>query len=245
MKIVPGFSPVRRFHREARARQLPKGGIAVDLDTRPLKTPAGRPLVVPTRTLGEAIAAEWNALDEHIDPAGLPLTALANTAIDRIGPHREKIIAELRRLAETDLLCYRADAPDELVRRQREAWDPPLAILAERTGARLRPHAGLLPRRQSDEALQRITAALDALDDWRLAGVQALAAASHSLVLALVHAMGALSCDAVITAAHLDETFQNERWGSDPQAARRRDAIEAEIRATDRFLALLADNAGI
>ncbi len=240
MRPVPGSSLPRRFHREARARALPDaGGVAVLLDERILKTPAGRDLVVPTPALADAIAAEWNALGERIDPVRLPLTALANTAIDVAGPRRAEILATLRGFAETDMLCYRAESPDELVRRQRELWDPPLAALAECSGARLLVHAGLLPRPQPPEALERIAATLETLDDWRLAVVQAVAGATHSLALALVHAFGAIARDDLVAAAHLDETFQNERWGIDEQARRRRRAIEEELHAADRFLSLL------
>ncbi|RMF15623.1 MAG: ATPase [Alphaproteobacteria bacterium] len=243
MKTTSGIHRPRRFYNEAKIRSLPEGGFAVHLDSRPLKTPAGRPLVVPTRPLSEAIAAEWNALGEHVDPARLPLTGLANTAIDRIAANRSDIVSTLCGFAEADLLCYRADAPEELVRRQQEMWDPPLAALAERTGARLHALVGVLPIMQPQEALERIAEVLDTLDDWRLAVLQAVAGATRSLVLALLHALDAISCETVIAAAHLDETFQNERWGFDEEAMRRRCVIEDEIRDADRFLALLAGKA--
>lgn len=243
MKTTPGIHRLRRFYKEAKIRNLPEGGFAIHLDSRSLETPAGRPLVVPTRPLGEAIAEEWNALGERIDPKLLPLTALANTAIDITGPRRADILAALLGFVETDMLCYRAETPAELVCRQRQMWDPPLAALAERTGARLAVHAGLLPQPQPVEVRERMAATLEALDDWHLAAVQAVAGATHSLALALSHALGGISCEALIAAAHLDETFQNECWGFDAEAHHRRAAIEAELRAADRFLALLAASA--
>ena len=232
-------APPRRRFKAAHARPAEDGGWRITLDDRPLSTPRRRPLRLPSAALARAIAAEWNATADRIDPQRLPLTALANAAIDLVQGQEEDIRAELLSHLDNDLLCYRAPWPERLQELQARHWDPPLAALAEKLGTTFLIAEGVLPRRQPD-ALQRAVAALLAeRDAWWLTGVRALAGAAHSLALALAHAECDLAIEAVIAAALLDETFQAEQWGVDSEAEARRRALAEDMRLAARFLALL------
>lgn len=131
-----------------------EGGFGVRLDARPIRTPSKQALILPTREMAEAMAREWAAQEETIDPQTMPVTRAANSAIDKVAPLRDEVIAEIAGFGGTDLLCYRADRPHSLAERQRQAWDPLLDWAAEALGARLRPVAGVMPVEQAPEALQ-------------------------------------------------------------------------------------------
>jgi chaperone required for assembly of F1-ATPase len=229
---------IKRFYTQAAAAET-GDGFAVRLDGRAVKTPAGKVLVVPTRALAEAVAAEWAAQGETVRPADMPLTQLAATALDRIGPERDAILAQLLAYAGTDLLCHRAGFPPDLVRRQHAAWQPVLDWAAAELGARLEVTAGVVAVPQPADSLAALAARLAGYDVWRLTAVQAAAPATGSLVLALALAQRRLSGAEAFDLSHLDETYQMERWGDDPEAAQRRANLRRDVLAADRLLALV------
>lgn len=214
------------------------GGFAVLLDGKPLRTPAGAALLLPTAALAEAVAAEWRAQGEHVRPHTMPLTRLASTAIDRVGPLRAAVIEALLAFAETDALCYQAEAPADLAARQQAAWQPLRAWAEARWGVRLAVTCGVLPVAQDPDALARLRGAVEACDDLRLTALQAASAAAGSLIVALALIEGRLDAAAAFAVAHLEELHQVALWGEDAEAAARRDAVAADIAAAARFAAL-------
>lgn len=216
-------------------------GFGIALDDRALDTPAGTALVLPARALAAAIAEEWREQvdDAPMRPDSMPLMRLAATAVDRVAPRREAVIAEVAGYAESDLLCHRADHPADLVARQRAAWDPLLDWVRERHGVALQITTGVLPVRQPTPALAACRAAVAAGDDFTLAAMHAITAAAGSVIVALALAAGQLDAEAAWAASAVDESFQIARWGADPEATQRRAALVADIAASERFLALL------
>lgn len=211
------------------------------LDGRPARTPVKRPLALPVRAAAEAVAAEWDAQGEEFEPTALRLTRLANTAIDRVAGNRPAVVAEVSRFGHTDLVCYRAAEPAELVRRQAEAWQPLVDWAETRHGARLAVTAGVVPTAQPAEGLAALTRAVEAYDDFALTALHAATAASGSLVIGLALGEGRIDSETAFAAACLDEQFQAEFWGVDAEAEARRAALKADIETAARFLALLRD----
>ena len=232
---------MRRVYREATARQV-EGGWGIALDGRPMRTPARHELVVPSAALATAIAAEWDAQQDEIRPATMPLTRLAATAIDRTGAQRDLVVAETANYAGTDLVCYRADHPPALAARQQAEWQPLLDWAMLRYDAGLAVTNGILPQPQSPAALKAFAAAVAAQDDFRLTALHAMTAACGSLVIALALMEGQLDAGAAFAASQLDETFQIEAWGEDAEAAARRRALAEDIAAAERFVQLLDAN---
>jgi chaperone required for assembly of F1-ATPase len=229
----------RRFYREAAA--VPEGTAwRIALDGKVVKTPARNPLALPTRALAEAIAAEWAAQDAKVKPDTMPLMQLASTAIDRVAPERPRIIAETAGYAATDLVCYRAEEPAELVARQAATWDPLIDWLRARYDVALKVAAGVMAIPQSDQALAALTRAVAAQDDLRLTALGVMTGAAGSLAIALAVLEGRIGSEAAADAAQLDELFQAERWGIDPEAEKRRALQRADLAAAKRFLDLLA-----
>lgn len=220
----------RRFYRHADAAAEGEGW-AVRLDGRVAKTPAGARLVLPTQTLAQAIAAEWDAPSQVIDYARMPLTRLAFTVIDRVGAARDAIAAEAAKFAQTDLLCYFAEAPRELSERQSRLWGPQLDWAERELRLRLIRAAGITHRPQPPESLARAKALAAELDDFALAGLAFAAALFGSTVLAFAVQRGALSGEAAFDLSRLDEAFQEERWGVDAEAAARTERLREEARA--------------
>ena len=213
------------------------GGIA--LDGRPVRTPGRAPLVLPTRALAEAIAAEWRAVGETIDPRAMPLTGLANAAIDRVAPDPATFAAGLARYGESDLLCYRAQGPDPLVARQRAAWDPLLDWARRRYDVHVAVTAGVMHAPQPPATLARLGEAVAALDAFRLAGLSPLVTVTGSLLAALGLVEGAADADAVWAAAMVDEDWQAELWGRDPLAEAARTGRRVDFDAGVAFLTAL------
>jgi chaperone required for assembly of F1-ATPase len=210
------------------------------LDGRGIRTPGKQPLLVPTLDLAEAIAAEWKAQGEHIDPATMPMTRLLNSAIDGVRGREADVRAEIVKYAGSDLLCYRAGEPEGLARRQGELWDPVLAWCGEALGARFAVAQGLMPVPQPQAATAAVGRALDGLDPLRLAALHVMTTLTGSALLALAHARGRLTCEAAWAAAHVDEDWQIARWGEDAEASLRRRQRWSEMQAASRVLALLA-----
>ncbi len=228
----------RRFYREAAAVR-DADGWRIALDGKVVKTPARNPLTLRTQALAEAIAGEWAAQDTKVKPDTMPLMQLASTAIDRVAPDRDRIIAETAGYAATDLVCYRAEGPAELVARQAAVWDPLIDWLRERYDVSLQTAAGVMAIPQSDHALAALIRAVAAQDDLRLTALAVMTGASGSLAVALAVLEGRIGPEAAAEAAQLDELFQAERWGIDPEAEKRRAAQKSDLVAARRFLDLL------
>jgi chaperone required for assembly of F1-ATPase len=211
-------------------------GHAVLLDERPVRTPARQPLIAPNASLAEAIAAEWRDQGDTIRPDAMPLTRLASTAIDRMPALRRPAIDEVAAYVDTDLVCYRAAEPFELVRRQHHAWQPVLEWLSAAYGVRLRVTTALLPVAQPDDARARLRATIERLSDWPLVGVHAATTALGSVALGLAVLDRRLDAEAALAASLLDELFEIERWGSDPEAEGRHAALRRDVAAAGRFL---------
>ncbi len=233
---------MKRFYKET-AVDLGDGGHRVLLDGKPMRTPAKAVLVVPTRALAEAIAAEWAEVPDKADinVSHLPLTRLAATGLDRVTTQRARVIDDTAKYAGSDMLCYRASEPETLVKRQLETWQPLLDWAAARYGARLVVVEGLAFVEQPTDAVARLHEAVAAHSDLGLSALYNLTHISGSLVVALAVAEGHLSAADAFAAAQLDELYQIERWGEDPIAVKRHAGIRHDIDAGARFLALLAE----
>lgn len=214
------------------------GAYAIHLDGRAVKTPQRAALTLPTETLAAAIAQEWRGQGEEIIPASMPLTKLANTALDRVTSLREEVVSQIMAFAN-DTLCYRAASPVELVARQAAEWDPVLNWIAERYGVRLQATIGIAHLTQSEETLARLKAAVAAYDDFMLAGLHMAAGILTSLSLTLALGEKHLSADAAFALSQLDERYQAERWGEDEEAAARTRALLAELLTVEQFLTLV------
>jgi chaperone required for assembly of F1-ATPase len=229
---------MKRFYKEAAAAPG-LGGVAILLDGRPVKTPARNPLSVPTEELAEAIAEEWNRQGDEIDPRAMPLTGLANAAIDRVAPDPAAFAAILAAYGETDLLCYRADGPRALVDRQAEQWDPLLAWARQRFDVDFELVEGVMHRPQPASTVERLGHAAAARDPFRLAALSPLVTVSGSLIVALALAEGAIGLYTAWAAAQLDEAWQAEQWGADPLAEAALAERRGDFEAAYRFLTLL------
>jgi chaperone required for assembly of F1-ATPase len=210
------------------------------VDGKPVKTPSRAVLALPSRALADAVADEWRRQDAKIEPAAMPLTGLANTAIDGVPMQRDAVVSHIIRFGRSDLLCYRADAPAALVARQSEAWDPLLAWVAETYGAGLTVGTGVGFIEQAEAALLVFESAVRSRDDFALTALNLAASLTGSLVLALALADGHLDADEAFAAATVDEVFQAEKWGRDAEAEARRERLAAELGAAERFLRFLA-----
>ncbi|MCW6532706.1 MULTISPECIES: ATP12 family protein [Sphingomonas] len=213
------------------------GGVL--LDGRPVRTPGRAPLALPTPALAEAVADEWRAVGETLDPRAMPLTGLANAAIDRIAPDPAPFAAEAARYAETDLTCYRADSPAELVERQRAAWEPLLDWARQRYDVHFETTAGVMHVAQPQATLDRLAEAVATRDPFAIAALQAIASATGTIVGTLALAEGAIDAETLWRAAQVDEDWQIEHWGEDELATRAREAKHASFDAAARFLAAL------
>jgi chaperone required for assembly of F1-ATPase len=226
---------VKRFWKEVTVE--PGNGIA--LDGKPVRTPGRAPLEVPTRALAEAIATEWRDAGETIDPRAMPLTGLANAAIDRIAPATAAFAAGLAAYGESDLLYYRAEDPPQLVARQEAAWDPLLDWAQHHYDVHFEPATGVMHVPQPEATITRLGDAVAALDPFRLAGLSPIVTISGSLVAALALVEDAATPEEIWQIAHVDEDWQAEQWGEDALATRARDARRVDFDAGVRFLGLL------
>jgi len=216
------------------------GGFRVLLDGQALRTPAKAVLALPTRTLAEAVAAEWSAQSEHIDPSTMPLTRLVNSAVDGVRGREAEVRNEIAKYAESDLLCYRADGPAPLVRRQAELWDPVLAWGRDELGMALVAAPGVMPMTQPDSARTALARALSEHDEFTLAALHVMTALMGSALLALAHARGRLRLEEAWAAAHVDEDWQISQWGEDAEAAARRRRRWLEVASASTLLGLTA-----
>ena len=230
---------MRRFYKETAVEA--GDGFRVLLDGKPMRTPAKSVLVVPTRPLAEAIAEEWRNVPEQgeIVIGHLALTRLAATGLDRVVSQRAQVVSDIAKYAGSDLLCYRATAPDSLVKLQHDSWQPLLDWAAERYGARLTVANGMTFVEQPTEAVARLRDAVEAYDSITLAALYNLTHTSGSIVIALAVAERRLTAEAAFAVAQVDELYQIARWGDDPTALKQREGIARDIETCARFLSLL------
>jgi chaperone required for assembly of F1-ATPase len=231
---------MKRFYKTVAADQSDDGSFTVTLDARSLSSPAKRPLRLPTRALAEAIAAEWDARAEEIDPSSMAMMSFAATVTDRVTPQRAHVVEEIAGFGGSDLLCFLAEGPDELVARQVSRWTPWRERVETRLAIRLAVTSGVMPVRQADETLAAFRRAVDAHDDWSLAPLHTATSVTGSLMLALAVMDGDLGAEEAFELSQIDEAFQVEKWGLDREAELRRRGLLAEMRAVDRFRRLLA-----
>ena len=228
---------MKRFWKEA-AVEPADSGWRVTLDGRPIRTRGGNAQVVPTQALATALAEEWRAQGEQVDPRGFPLRNLADYALDHVRPDRAATIAKLLPYAETDTLCYRADPDEPLYRRQRELWEPLLTAFEARHGVRLERVSGVIHKPHPPETNERLRAVLTARDDFTLAAIQTLAPLAASLSIALEAVEPGADAEALFAAANCEQDWQAELWGWDHEAERTRAAKLAAFEAAARFARL-------
>jgi chaperone required for assembly of F1-ATPase len=224
---------VKRFWK-AVAVERDGEGWGVKLDDRPMKTPARASLLVPNERLADAIADEWRSVGEKIDPRAMPLTGLANAAVDRVTPDRKAFAETLARYAEADLLCYRAEGPRPLVERQEQAWDPLLGWARRRFDVDFATTCGLIHVPQPRATVERLAHEVATLDSFRLAALSPLVTIGGSLITALAVVEKAVPAEQGWAAASIDEQWQLDQWGSDSEAElalanRRHDFLAAAL----------------
>ncbi len=209
------------------------------LDGRVVRTPGKRALLLPSRTLADAVAAEWQAQDANINPGTMPLTRFANTAIDAVSDAQKEVANDIAAYAGRDLLCYRAVTPPELTRLQAAAWDPVINWAREALAAHFTVVEGVMPVDQPVLTLKKFSAALEPHDAFKLTAMHVLTTLTGSALLALAHVRGFLNTDDMWSAAHVDEDYQIAHWGQDEEAAHRRVLRRQEFDAACRLLASL------
>ena len=231
------WSGRKRFYKEVSI--LEEGeGFFVTLDGRKLKSPSGNEFKLTIQPLIDAIVVEWRDQGEQIAPDTMPMFKLAATAVDRMGPRRAEVQKISLKFAETDLLCYRADEPADLVARQKQVWQPILDWARDALSVDLAVTLGVTPVIQPHRALASLADILGRYDDFELTAISSAAAASGSILLALALDRGHLNAGEMAESALLDELHQAERWGLDDEAKARHDLVRADIRDAERFLAL-------
>ncbi|WP_314956578.1 ATP12 family chaperone protein [Bradyrhizobium cosmicum] len=225
----------KRFYKEAAVAEA-EGGFAITLDGKPIRTPSKRQVVIPSRALADAVAAEWAAQRETIDPVTMPLTRIANSVVEGVVDCVELVAQDLAKYFESDLLFYRAGHPEGLVAREAAHWDPVLFWAAETLGAHFILSEGVMHVKQPDEAVQAVRAALPG-DAWPIAALHVVTTLTGSALLALALAYGARDADQVWAAAHVDEDWNADQWGVDEEAASRRAARLKDFQAAVTVLA--------
>lgn len=235
---MSGWKP-KRFWKEAHVTKAEGGGFTILLDERPVRTPAKAPLVLPSRALAEAVAAEWEAQAGAVRPETMPITRTANSAIDKVAVQHAEVAALLAAYGETDLLCYRAEAPEELVRRQCAAWDPLLDWAAAALQARLATVTGVIPAQQDDLALERLARRVRAFDSFHLAAFHDLVSLSGSLVLGFAATETVHDPETIWALSRIDESWQAEQWGEDEEAVEHTARKKQAFLDAMRFFSLL------
>jgi chaperone required for assembly of F1-ATPase len=240
---VPGREPLakplpKRFYAAATAGRDDAGGYAVLLDGRAARTPGKRKLIVTSETLAGAMAEEWAAQTTVIDPSTMELTRLVVTALDGVVGKETEVGDDIVAFAASDLVCYRAEAPEGLVAAQNAAWDPVVAWARQRLGFRLKIAAGVVHVAQDEDGIERVRAHVRGFDALRLTALHVMTTLTGSAMIALAHADGVLDVAAAWRAAHVDEDWQIRLWGEDAEAAERRERRWRTMRAASRLLQL-------
>ena len=232
-KVLP-----KRFYKQAAVISGKEGGFVVALDGKPVRTPSRQELGVPQADLAAALAAEWEAQKDKIDPATMPLTRMINTAIDAVAAAQEEVFEDILRYAGSDLMCYRADTPEALLARESELWDPYLDWAAN-MGARMVLSEGIVHVEQPPEAILAITLLLRRYaTPLQLTALHTITSITGSLILALALAEGQSEASEIWAAAHVDEDFNIEQWGEDHEAARRRANRRIDFEAANLILSV-------
>jgi chaperone required for assembly of F1-ATPase len=231
----------KRFYKAVTVEQVDGGesdrsGWTILLDGRRVRTPAKRALAVPGAALAEAVAAEWAAQTEYVDPRTMPVTRLVNTVIDGVTGREAEVRESIRAYAGHDLLCYRADEPDALAQRQAAGWQPLIDWAQSELGIALRTASGMMPIEQNADVLARVDAVVAGHDAFALAALHEITTLTGSLLLALACARRRLSPAEAWVLAHHDEDFQAEQWGRDAEAEQRRAARWTAMRAAGLVL---------
>jgi chaperone required for assembly of F1-ATPase len=227
----------KRFWKETKAAEA-EGGFTVLLDGRGVKTPAKTPLIVPTMAMAQAIAAEWDAQEGEVQPLTMPVMRGANAALDKVGTQFDEVAAMLAEYGATDLLCYRADSPRELIDRQAQAWDPVLDWAAEALGARLTSAQGVMFVAQDAAALEKLHGLVRQMTAFELAAFHDLVGISGSLILGFAAIHDHLPIEQIWDLSRLDENWQIEQWGVDDEAAEQAAAKREEFLRAKRFYTL-------
>lgn len=231
---------IKRFYKKAEASADDSGaGWRVLLDGRAVKTPAKADFVLPSDVLAGEIAREWDAQGEKIQPSTMPIMQLAATAIDRVRPNRSVVVAELTGYGRSDLLCYRASFPEDLIERQAKAWQPLLDWAERDLGVALLVTEGVMPVTQDEQSLLRLQEHIDAFDDYYLTALHCLTTISGSVIIGLAVMKQHISAEKAFECAMLDEEYSMEKWGKDDEALARRERHKAELLAAARYLGLL------
>ncbi len=235
---------MKRFYKAAAAGPT-DGGYGVLLDGRPVKTPAKAALAVVSKALAEAIAEEWQAQGDEIDTTSMSINNLTCTAIDIVGPQRQRIVEDLIDYGGHDLICYWSDEAGDLLKRQQQLWQPLLDWSSQNLSAPLSKTCGVISQEQPPASLNALRAAVEAHDALALTGLTAAAQAAGSLIIGLALSHRRLDAEEAHRLSQLDELYQAERWGEDAEAAARREHLRREMLAAGRFLELLRqDNGG-
>jgi chaperone required for assembly of F1-ATPase len=232
-------SLAKRFYEDVATKDEGKAGVSLLLDAKPVRTPGKLRLALPSRALAEAVADEWRAQGERIDPSIMPLTRLANSAIDGVAGREQAVIDDILAFAGSDLLCYRAEGPRGLTEAQAKYWDPVLAWAREALHASFLLSEGVVHVAQPETSLDRLRKQFAGRDAFSLAALHVLTSLSGSALLALAVAMGRLTAEEAWAAAHVDEDFQISQWGEDEEARARRENRWGDFAAAARMLQLL------
>jgi chaperone required for assembly of F1-ATPase len=229
----------KRFYAAATVAPCENGSFGIELDGRPIKTPAGHALAVPTQSLAEAIAGEWNAQGNDIVPASLPLTRLANSAIDAVAEREGDVVQDIVNYTASDLLCYRAASPAGLVANQARLWDPILAWARIEYDAPFQVGTGVTHLEQPAESLDAVRQVVSAFGPFQLAALHVITTLTGSALITLAHAQRFLDTDAAWGAANVDENWQVSQWGEDFEAAQRQKKRFSEFLNASRFFDLV------
>lgn len=229
---------MKRFYKDVSSGPV-EGGFGVQLDGKPIKTPAGQSLAVPTAPLAAAMAEEWAAQGETIVPTSMRLMQFVATALDRMPLTRGQVQGYIVGFGASDMLCYRADSPVDLVGLQSVSWQPWLDWAARELDAPLAITAGVVPVQQEEDSLSALRRRIEAYDDWVLTALQSLAPCLGSLVLSLAVVEGKLAAEEAFDLSRLEERFQNERWGLDHEAKTRNDGLRQEVLAAAQLMRLV------
>jgi chaperone required for assembly of F1-ATPase len=229
----------KRFYKDVAINDEGGGPASLLLDGKPVRTPGKAHLALPTRALAEAVAEEWRAQQERIDPLTMPLTKLVNSAIDGVTGREQAVFDDILKYAGSDLLCYRAQGPTALVASQARHWDPVLAWAKATLDAPLALAEGIVHVAQPKASLEGIRRALEGLDPFSLAALHVMTSLTGSALLALAVAKGRLTREEAWQAAHVDEDFQISQWGEDAEAAKRRAHRRRDFDAAARLLQML------
>lgn len=214
------------------------GGYTIELDGKPVKTPAKSALILPTSAMAAAVAKEWDAQDGKIDPGTMPVTKGANAAIDKVATQKAEVTALLAAYGDSDLLCYRAAGPAALIAQQAAAWDPLLDWAGERFGVRLKSGEGVMHVAQDPDGQARLTAELDAMTAFELAGAHDLIALSGSLIIALAVIDTHISATEGWSISRVDEDWQISQWGEDEEAQAQEKIKRTAFCDAARFIAM-------